>query len=676
MRGRPRLLVALVLGGAALGAATEGDAPEPLDALLVESGVAQADLGFRGSAVGTGFPGAERVAFRLAVQERLLADPLAAPGWALELGRQAEALGAEPSALLRTLAIRPRLPAFAEIERPFADDAGSDPSRTCDLPEPLRAPVARLVAGLLEADALVRRAWRDVPPEVAREAAALPGLTGRVADAAPIPAALSTAARTLDRGAMARAGVVALAAVERAARELRPLLERAPADAFRGLRWSFPTPAGPVVVSGAGGARHRAKGAPPLALVDLGGRDSYRGAFAAARFPERAVSVVLDLGGDDDYGGADGAQGSGLGGVGILWDAAGSDRYVATSRAQGYAQLGVGVLVDEGGRDAYRLDEAGQGAALFGSALLLDRSGDDDRRILRDGQGWGGPDGAGVLVDLEGNDRYEAVRDARVAGRPDPRADGLVTTSNAQGIGVGRRGDLSDGVSWAGGLGALLDLSGNDVFAGGTFCQGAGYFFGLGLLLDAAGDDRHEAVWYAQGSAAHAAVGVLVDAEGRDAHALVPAAAGRTRGVETGGGAGLGFGWHFAAGLFADLGGDDRYGARRLALGAAQRRATGLFVDVRGDDVYDAAEEEHAFGAVDDDASWAERDPAAPAWHDAAQAGLFLDLAGADAYPAISRAANRSRWSWNRGAPRRAPRNVGAGMDAEGRAVPAWLRIR
>jgi hypothetical protein len=104
--------------------------------------------------------------------------------------------------------------------------------------------------------------------------------------------------------------------------------------------------------------------------------------------------------------------------------------------------------------------------------------------------------------------------------------------SNAQGVGSGRRGDGADGHNWAGGLGALLDVDGNDTFRAGNFSQGLGYWYGTGLLWDGGGNDEYVSVYFTQGSGAHFAIGALIDEGGNDKHTLKENA-----------GAAFGFGW-------------------------------------------------------------------------------------------------------------------------------------
>jgi len=624
------------------------DPGDAIDELLAKGGMVRADLG-AAALVGP----SSKADFVLPHLAGLRREPLGLARFAKSYVDVARAHGSKAASVFHAVGIGPRFPDV----KPQPDlAAGSSPSLPLKtLPSPLRSPVSRLAAVLVDADTDVRLAWRGVGSADSVSAARRAGLTDALPDGdVPLPG-IEEAARGLDGARMAVAGLKTLAGVERAVKEMKKAAAKIDGELLATLRWDVETAFGRIRVAGTGDDRHvvAQDEKPFLLLIDLGGDDAYIGSQATALWHRQSVSVVLDLSGDDLYeaGTGEPSQGSGLGGVGVLWDAEGNDRYRAAERAQGYAQFGVGVLVDEGGRDDYRLGAAGQGAAIFGAGLLLDSEGDDGYEILRDGQGYGGPGGCGALVDLFGNDRYEAVRDPARAGRPDPRADGKAATSNAQGAGVGRRAE-APARSWAGGIGTLVDVSGDDEYRGGTFCQGAGYWFGTGVLADGGGDDLYEAVWYAQGSAAHYALGALLDVSGNDRHALVGT-----------GGAGLGFGWDFAAGVFRDESGNDRYELNRLGLGAAMKRSAGIFIDGAGDDVYEFAAPLEGLGYVDDDPAWATRDPAAPRWHEGTQAGLFLDLGGNDRYPE-GRGANGASWgTFEPGRRTAAPRNLGAGTD-------------
>jgi hypothetical protein len=577
-RAAPGLPLAIVLLGRGAGAqpAEPAQIPPALDQLLAGREFAAAERALETPSMD----------FTLPHFAGIRAHPLTLGPFAGRYRDLAEGPVADTATLLYELGLEPRVPGFRGAP-PTARDGdlarvlarlGCRAPKLKQLRPALRAPVARLLSALATAEEGVARAWRAVPLPVGTSACRRANLVDVVPDGGDRLSDVEEAACGLDGGAMAQAALTALGAVESAVRELRAALPRTRRADFARLRWEVKTKHGRVHIAGTGNDGHMlAPGAPPfLLVVDLGGDDTYEGAFASASWPERPVSVVIDLSGNDVYrAGRASAQGSGSGGIGILWDGAGDDRYAAESRAQGWGQLGVGVLVDEAGRDDYRLGGAGQGAAIFGAGLLLDRAGGDRYEILHSGQGYGGPGGCGSLVDVSGDDVYAAVREPGPGREADPRTLGRATTSNAQGAGVGRRADLSDRRSWAGGIGALVDLAGNDSYAGGTFCQGAGFWYGTGVLVDAAGDDSYDGVWYAQGSAAHFALGVLLDAGGNDRHVLSGT-----------GGAGLGFGWDAGLGMCLDLAGGDEYVANRLAVGAARERGIGVFADAAGTDRY------------------------------------------------------------------------------------------
>lgn len=576
------------------------------------------------------------------------------------------------------------------------------------LPAALGAPLARLLARVAVATEAVEGSWWGVDRRVLALALEPP------APARPIPLLLPGGAvgwpaleRLVD-GEGARSGATTRAAafldlalaVERAVAELR---EIAVPEGFD--LWQVETPRGRVVVAGAGGHQHRCR-RDCLLVVDLGGDDHWLGTAGGAVFPAQPVAVALDLAGDDRWDGApageqDVAQGAGLGGLGIAVDAAGDERYTAGDRAQGFGLLGWGLLWDLAGPDSYRAGGGAQGAGVFGGGALVDGDGDDLYHVLGEGQGFGGPGGAGALVDLAGSDDYTAEVDPAIrtplpgeAGDPDvpthSRADyhseNRVAANNAQGAGVGRRGDLTDGHSWAGGRGVLADRSGDDTYRAGNFAQGLGYHWGTGLLLDGAGDDLYRSVYFSQGSAAHFSQALLLERSGDDRHLLGREAA-----------AGLAYGWDFALAILVDGGGDDEYQASNTALGTAERNSVALFLELGGDDDYRVPPPDGAgrrtFGARDPCPGLHTGDPhqALTAASLAPLVGWFLDLGGEDTYPPTPAAAaaapsppsapreDRS-WHWpgpcgDGDAPASRAR-VGAGLDIEAPtpAHPAaWL---
>ncbi|MCX7934825.1 MAG: hypothetical protein N3A66_06150, partial [Planctomycetota bacterium] len=86
------------------------------------------------------------------------------------------------------------------------------------------------------------------------------------------------------------------------------------------------TPYGYIAVAGAGDNRY--EDAPILALIDLGGNDTYIFRRPAETLGRRPLQIIVDLAGDDLYQ-TEGVGGPGAGvlGIGVLIDRQGSDRY-------------------------------------------------------------------------------------------------------------------------------------------------------------------------------------------------------------------------------------------------------------------------------------------------------------------------------------------------------------
>lgn len=370
------------------------------------------------------------------------------------------------------------------------------------------------------------------------------------------------------------------------------------------------TEVGLLVVGGPGPNRYDLDGRIAL-LIDVGGADVYRGAVASTTAPG-GLGVVMDLGGDDVYESDPLGLATGRVGVGLLVDLAGDDRYRLAPGAGGVGLAGVGLLLDLAGNDRYEGSRFTQGAAVGGIGLLLDSAGRDVYEGWGYALGFGGPLGVGALIDAAGDDDYRcggrlpsAYNEAEAPGvaPDDPR---FQYDCLGLGTGAGTRVHVPQpeprGRSLAGGVGLLLDLSGNDRYRGANFSLGAGYFFGAGLALDLAGDDEREVARYGLAAGAHQALGLFVDYGGRDLY--------RSTGPVYDGGAA----WDGSVMLAVDAGPeDDRYELERAGgLGQADLRAWGLFIEQGGRDRYAT--------------------PIGMGWASPGGLGAFFDLAGEDDY--------------------------------------------
>ncbi len=361
-----------------------------------------------------------------------------------------------------------------------------------------------------------------------------------------------------------------------------------------------------------------------LLTIDFGTDNDYTGPTAANINIYNPISVLIDLGGDDKYV-SDSlypSQGAGILGISILYDAAGNDTYIGNEYSQGEGLFGVGILYDESGNDTYKAELSGQGCGYFGIGLCFDVSGDDNYYIYGSGQGFGGIGGGiGVLADYNGNDKYTGEPSPEVYDLSDYHSEFKINGNGVQGVGFGRRGDITDGHAWAGGLGAIIDISGDDHYLSGNWSLGCAYWFSTGIAYDGSGDDIYESCYFTQGSGAHFCNGILIDEGGNDKHEMYETA-----------GAGLGFGWDYTNAFLIDIGGNDSYRADMISLGTAEIRSNAFLIDIGGDDTYRLKSGALGLGAVDFRDYYRKPSPLVTYYSDTKSIGCLIDIGGDDKY--------------------------------------------
>ena len=340
-------------------------------------------------------------------------------------------------------------------------------------------------------------------------------------------------------------------------------------------------------------------------IVDMGGDDLYLCGGDGIGILGTPVGLIADLSGNDTYSSdSPVSQGAGFMGYGALIDLAGDDVYRGSSLSQGSAIMGYGLFADLGGNDYMIADIHSQGAATLGRAFFLDGAGDDVRKVSAYGQGFGGPGGIGDLVDCSGNDTYLAG--FTYAHEPLLPRDNIAMS---QGFGIGLRPFC------AGGIGTLCDLGdGNDTYRAEVFGQGSAYYYSLGILFDAGGQDIYSSAQYSQGAGIHLASGILVDLGGDDQY------------VSRNGPA-QGSAHDLSTGFLLDMEGND-YFATDGGQGLALTNSAAVFVDCAGSDLYAVR------GMGQGQSRWA---------RGSAGSGLFLDLADRDFY--LGGGADSTVWS-------------------------------
>lgn len=531
------------------------------------------------------------------------------------------------------------------------------------LPGPLARLTARLFVGAAEASVWVRAALPEsvLSGDRARLHSLARAPWGDPASdlpVLPVPRASRSLPDETDLAAIGYAAVLFSGHVDLALAEFRALSEKEP----------LPAEVGPLVLETAlgririGSSGNDVHPGGDFLVVDPGGDDAYAGRNAASG-PGLPVSMVLDLAGNDRYEGGDepGSLAYGLFGIGLLVDAEGNDAYRHRSMGLGASCCGFGGLFDLAGDDAYEtVGSDGQGAGLMGVGILADLAGKDRYVCATQSQGFALTGGVGVLLDVSGDDDYRAAGPKRT-----DLSFGENPLSMAQGCGFGIRGDFSDGRHLAGGIGILVDGSGDDVYRSGCYAGGAGYWWGMGIFVDCAGDDVHDRSLYSLGASPHFGVGVCVDRAGDDLY-NPESASGR---LALGAGRDGGLGW------FIDGDGSDRYRVPAVCCGASSLNGFGIFWDRRGDDVYQGMpdtkpKERHggrpilAFGFAGGEDRKLEGKSGFT--DDLVGVGAFLDTGGKDAYlqpatgPATHQAADGAEWIHARGRDR-----AGLGFDIE-----------
>lgn len=518
--------------------------------------------------------------------------------------------------------------------------------RTATLPISVQRLVARIVAGAAEA-----RSWLDLAfasgaaGELIRSGASIdsvyriaaaPWMEDRFGQSATLRRVSFELPSAIDREYLAFASVLFLTHLNRALDEFRAT----PATTMPRLASPIllTTPVGELRISGAGSDQLDR----PVALsIDLGGDDVYRGRHAVGFAPTAPIAVVVDLGGNDTYDASASTLGiaTGLFGIGAVIDLEGNDSYRCRESGIASAWYGTGVLVDHAGDDRYVVDSLwGQGAAHVGVAALIDRKGNDKYTCAQQSQALGSTLAAGILLDVEGNDEYLARDDGNISelylGQ---------SVAMSQGCGFGRRADLGDGHSLAGGFGVLVDGAGNDSYHATAWSQGCGYWWGAGFLEDLGGEDTYRNGKYSAGAAAHYAVGLLSDLSGNDRYNVGNAATmNQYQGHARDG----------SIGISIDGDGNDRYKLVRMCGGAADLASIGLFWDRRGSDTFDLV-----YATDTANVGWnntpplggASTYPPSNSFRDDLDAvGVFLDTGGDDLY------------RWEGGAPKDPPRRNGA----------------
>lgn len=450
----------------------------------------------------------------------------------------------------------------------------------------IRKTVARTVLNLLEAYRFQQIAVRNIDYRDAVDCWRIRQLGETQFDGLEYFPQLQDCADNLDFNSIYYAGYKLLESSEQLADTLLALKTNRRIN-WKNQNMNINTPIGRIVISGSKNDVHSYSDA--FLVIDLGGDDTYNGAAGSTPSLNIPISLAIDLEGNDKYKNDDEflpSQGAAILGAAMLLDLSGDDIYESTRLSQGAAMLGIGILADLEGNDEYRMWTSGQGGAYFGVGLAIDNRGDDRYYIWGDGQGYGGTGGVGALINRTGNDQYYAEPLSEKIFRPDYHSkDNKLNYSYAQGCGIGRRGDITDGHSWAGGMGVIIDLKGDDLYESANWSLGCGYWYGMGFAYDGSGNDTYKSASWCQAAGAHFCIGALIDEAGNDTHECWAEQS-----------VGMGFGHDYTIALFLNRGGDDVYKLKDNGLGYAINMSQVFFFDTGGNDRYISGGKSNNYG--------------------------------------------------------------------------------
>jgi hypothetical protein len=348
-----------------------------------------------------------------------------------------------------------------------------------------------------------------------------------------------------------------------------------------------------LVVGGAGSSIYDLGSA---VIIDMGGADVYT-YHSVPETEFKHIGIIMDFSGDDVYNGRgiDFGLGGCFTGISHLEDLDGNDHYLGGSFSLGASLYGMGTLIDHKGDDVYESDTCTQGAGVFGIGTLHDKQGDDSYRAAMYAQGFAYTRGFGVLDDQEGNDLYYAG--GKYLDNPTRFPENYLSLS--QGFSIGIRPYAS------GGIGVLIDSTGNDYYMTEVYGQGSSYWFSLGILLDEKGHDNYTSLQYSQGTGIHLSTGLLADLDGNDKYTLTHLGQGSNHDL--------------SVAFLIDKKGDDMYSGRSAVQGGALTNSVTIFLDKSGNDCYYARD----FGSSQ--GSGIKR-------RDFGNIGIFLDMGGKDMY--------------------------------------------
>lgn len=328
---------------------------------------------------------------------------------------------------------------------------------------------------------------------------------------------------------------------------------------------------------------------------------------------EKDVHLCVDFGGSNRY---TGRYGAGIGYAGVLLDFGNGTRAEAGDATLGAGILGVGIARFDGAQNVLRAGSVTFGCGLAGVGILkFERATSIEGRALTLGTGLAGiglvaagkesdrmrcafrglgvglPQGIGWVVNLGGDDSYFGSSSQSAKG----------STSRVRSDAIGFSSGISNvGSPFAGGIGLVTDLSGDDKYEAGDRSVSFAEFGGATSIFDEGGDDNYQAGENSIATSKEEASAYLHDLGGSDLY-LAPDGNSIVSAGES------------SNAILFDRAGNDRYIGSPSAVKAVAPIATEVLFDARGSNLLTFPFPESSFGSL----------PGLMVWHLAGGPNLF-----------------------------------------------------
>jgi len=313
---------------------------------------------------------------------------------------------------------------------------------------------------------------------------------------------------------------------------------------------------------------------------------------------QRDVHLCVDFGGANRY---TGRYGAGIGYTGLLLDFGNGTRADAGDATLGAGILGVGIARFDGAQNVLRAGSVSLGCGLAGVGILkFERATSIEGRALTLGTGLAG---MGLVVAGKESDRLRCAYRGLGVGLPlgigwvvNPGGDDAYFGTSSQSL-KGASGKVrsdaigfASGISrvgspFAGGIGLLTDLAGDDKYESGDRSISYAEFGGATSIFDESGDDNYQAGESAIVTANEEASAYLHDLGGSDLY-LAPSGNSIVSAGES------------SNAILFDRAGDDRYIGSPSVVKTVSPSATEILFDPKGSNLLTFPFPETSFGVL------------------------------------------------------------------------------